>query len=198
MARKIIRNWLNKFQEQFQKAILSKTSSHEIALGMAVGIFIGFLPFLGFQVLIGLVAIFLFRINKITTLLGIFVTNPITITPIFAFNYFIGKLILGAEKVSQSSNLLSIEVLLENFKPLIIGSVVVGFVVAIVAYFITFFIVKRIKKLHLKERVKKHMKKELKRFKKLQKLEKLQSAKKKMKKSKIAKKVKKELRKLKK
>ena len=89
MAKGIIRNWLSKFHEQFHKAARSKTSSHEIALGMAVGIFIGFLPFLGFQVLIGILAIFLFRINKITTLLGVFVTNPVTITPIFAFNYYI-------------------------------------------------------------------------------------------------------------
>jgi|TARA_Y100000310_G_scaffold68970_2_gene64311 uncharacterized protein (DUF2062 family) len=154
MVKGIIRNSLSKFHEQFHKAARSKTSSHEIALGMAVGIFIGFLPFLGFQFLIGLVAIFLFRINKITTLLGVFVTNPITIPPIFAFNYIVGKFIVGAP-LTSSGNLLSINTLLENFKPLMIGSVVVGFVVAIIAYCIAFAVVKRIKRLHLKEKMKK-------------------------------------------
>ena len=137
------------------EAARMKTSAHEIALGMGVGTFIAFLPIFGFQTLLGIVLIFIIKMNKITTFIGIYLTNPITIPPVFTFNYFVGKLIVGnGNGLQDGISFFSLESLLAHYKPLLVGSIIVGIFAAVAAYFITYYIVLGIQKemeiLHIK------------------------------------------------
>ena len=50
MIKRYVQKGLKIFKEQLEEAARSKTTTHEIALGLAVGTFIAFLPLLGFQV----------------------------------------------------------------------------------------------------------------------------------------------------
>jgi uncharacterized protein (DUF2062 family) len=66
-----------------------------VAAAIALGVAVGFSPFLGFHILLALALAFLFRLNRLDALLGQFTGNPWTIPPVFAAGYQIGRAILG-------------------------------------------------------------------------------------------------------
>lgn len=87
------------------KAIITKVKSlkvftlsgspEDIAKGFALGSFIGMMPVPGFQVFIALFFSSAFKVNKKAACLAVFNTNAITGVFIFAFNYWLGKTLLG-------------------------------------------------------------------------------------------------------
>ena len=65
-----------------------------VAAAIALGIGVGFSPFLGVHFLIAIGLAFLFRLNRIDALLGQFVGNPWTLPPVYAAGYALGRKIL--------------------------------------------------------------------------------------------------------
>src|SRR5260370_19061202 len=61
-----------------------------VAAAIGVGVAVGFSPFVGLHLLIALGLAFLFRLNKIDTVLGTFAGNAPTWTPIFPLGYRLG------------------------------------------------------------------------------------------------------------
>ncbi|AQT68000.1 hypothetical protein STSP2_01154 [Anaerohalosphaera lusitana] len=62
-----------------------------IALGAAMGIFVAFLPPLGFHTLLAIVLAIMFRANKAVTLMGAWLNNPVTCVPLYLSCYFVGS-----------------------------------------------------------------------------------------------------------
>jgi uncharacterized protein (DUF2062 family) len=60
------------------------------ALAFSIGIFLGFSPFLGFHTLAGLAIAFLFRLNRVAVLLGIWSNTPWWIVPYYTFATWFG------------------------------------------------------------------------------------------------------------
>lgn len=129
------RSWL--------RAILQLDDTpHSIALGTAIGIFIALTPTVGAQmILVMLLAVAcrpLFRFNHTAALIAVYVSNPLTMIPIYWFNYKIGTLFVEETVTRQEFLLLFRYVgyqewwnsLLQLFvtvgTPLIIGSLVVA------------------------------------------------------------------------
>lgn len=84
---------------QWVRAILMLDDTpHSIALGTAIGTFIGFTPTVGIQMVIVMAVAFLtarvFRFNRIAALIAVYVSNPFTMIPIYWFNYRIGTIFL--------------------------------------------------------------------------------------------------------
>ncbi len=107
-----------------------------VAAGVAIGLFMGFLP-LPIQMLLSAIAAVIVRANLPLALGCTWVSNPLTMPPIFAFNYYIGSLILPADPNFSISdiNLSNVLELGSNILlPLYFGSVVVGLVVAVISY----------------------------------------------------------------
>lgn len=73
-------------------------SPERVAAAIAVGVGVGFSPFVGFHIWIALGLAFLLRLNKIDTVLGQFAGNPWTLPPVFAAGYRVGRLLLGYDK----------------------------------------------------------------------------------------------------
>ena len=71
---------------------------HSIALGTSIGMFVGMTPTVGIQMLIVLAIAFLvqplFRLNKVAAVLTVYVTNPLTVIPVYWFNYKVGTLLI--------------------------------------------------------------------------------------------------------
>src|SRR5690625_687930 len=65
------------------------------AKGFALGSFIGMMPIPGFQVFVALLFAALFKVNKKAACLAVFNTNIFTGIFVFAFNYWLGKVITG-------------------------------------------------------------------------------------------------------
>lgn len=68
---------------------------HELALGMALGIFCGMTPTIPFHTITAVSLALAFRASKITAAAGVWICNPVTIYHIYKYSYRIGSLILG-------------------------------------------------------------------------------------------------------
>jgi uncharacterized protein (DUF2062 family) len=64
------------------------------ALAYSIGIFLGFSPFLGFHTLTGVVIAFLFRLNRVAVLLGIWTNTPLWIVPYYVLATWLGTQVM--------------------------------------------------------------------------------------------------------
>jgi len=121
-------------------------TSHDIALGTAIGVFIAILPLYGFHtILVIIAAIIVRRANKIAILVGTNISLPPTVPFITWAGYEIGRLMLGNTLPPLrwiDFKGITFNKILHFYPPLLLGSLVLAFVCAALFYFITFFIVK--------------------------------------------------------
>ncbi len=75
-------------------------SPERVAAAIAVGIGVGFSPFIGFHIWIVLGLAFLFRLNKVDAALGQFAGNPWTLPAVYAFGYRLGRRLLHYDRRS--------------------------------------------------------------------------------------------------
>jgi len=138
---------------------------HRLALGIALGMFVGWTPTVGFQMLLVLLLAPSFRVNPIVGIPIVWVTNPVTIVPIYFSNYWFGHLVLNlfsdrpalsyaqvTERLGQFggvSHFLSnfhhaqfwhkvIQILAEFGLDLWVGSIIIGLVMAVISYTISY------------------------------------------------------------
>jgi uncharacterized protein (DUF2062 family) len=71
-----------------------------VAAAIAIGIGVGFSPFIGFHIWIALGLAFLLRLNKLDAALGQFVGNPWTLPAVYALGYRLGRGILHYDRRS--------------------------------------------------------------------------------------------------
>jgi len=104
-----------------------------------IGLFWMSIPIPGQMVTAALSAI-LFRANLPISVALVWISNPLTLGPIFYFNYVVGSLILGQEADENIQFQLSwdwlINVLGDLWLPLYLGSAVVGITLGLVAYLV--------------------------------------------------------------
>lgn len=70
-------------------------TSHELALGMAFGIFTGSMPIMPFQVALAVALAVFFKGSKITAVLGTWISNPLNWGFLYFYSYKIGAFLLG-------------------------------------------------------------------------------------------------------
>lgn len=112
----------------------------EIARGFGVGVFVGFTPTLGAQMLIALPLAALLKSNKLAAVAGVWVTNPVTAPVIYGLTYFIGSHFTGvsgrlATGFTQEMTLMEIVAQAPHvFWTLTVGGIVVGLPLALASY----------------------------------------------------------------
>ena len=125
---------------------------HKIAMGLALGIFVGFIPIMGIQMAVVLPFALLFRGNKTAAVAGVWVTNPITVIPIYYLNYKVGELFVSYPPLTWASfeDLFSnitmtkfLDLGATTLVPLFVGGLVLATIAAIPTYFITYRLVAR-------------------------------------------------------
>ncbi len=79
----------------YLKFIRLKGEPHELALGMAIGIFAGMMPVVPFQTALAVTIALFFKSSKITAALGTWVSNPLNWYFLYYYSYKFGALILG-------------------------------------------------------------------------------------------------------
>ncbi len=137
-----------KFKRIAVRLLRLNNSPQEIALGVAIGVFIGILPVYGLHTVLVVIAAILVRpANKIAIFLGTSISLPPTVPPITWAGYEIGRCILNGKFEPLSWSVfknITFQKICSYYQPLFLGSVVLGIICAVIFYFITFFIVKRI------------------------------------------------------
>lgn len=73
---------------------------HQIAMGVAVGFFVGWLPIIGIQMAVALIFCSILRCNPVVPLGPIWLTNPVTIVPVYGANYWVGRALVGGPPLS--------------------------------------------------------------------------------------------------
>ena len=86
-----------RFRYIYLRLIRLRGQPHELALGMAFGIFIGMTPTIPFHTIIAIALALAFKASKITAALGTWICNPLTVYFVYKYSYKIGSSILGFE-----------------------------------------------------------------------------------------------------
>lgn len=142
----------NFFKIIYEKLIKADDTPHRVALGFAIGIFYGLFPFVG--VIFTVVTAFVFRANKVSALIGCFVTNTWISAILIIPSIKIGAKIFGLDwrivwqdmlkylKMSDVNDIfkaLSADVVL----PSVVGFFIIAFVISLAGYFISLYFIIR-------------------------------------------------------
>lgn len=142
--------WWTSPRTVLRHILLLDDTPHAIALGTAVGMFIGMTPTVGTQMI--LVMLFAaatrrwFHFNRVAALITVYVSNPVTMVPIYYLDYKVGTLFFGGSLTRDDfAAILQYEglaqwwdvfagLLLGVGLPLIVGSLVVAGVCSAATY----------------------------------------------------------------
>ena len=118
-------SFVNRLYHRFLRI---RGTPREIALGGALGLFIGFTPTMGIQVILAVFFASIFKWSKITAALGVQITNPLTAPFIYSLTYVIGAKLLGLEKPFKPGGDMSLDMLMEMIgqAPAILGAMALG------------------------------------------------------------------------
>lgn len=139
---------LNKeaWKERFNKILSLDSHPRHIALGFAVGVFISITPFFGIHTPLAIAVAFLFRLNKLTCITGAWVNTPITIIPVLGLSYKLGTALLGNPPGELNIQSLEWAVLKQHAEAIMLGSSIVGFILAVASYFFCYWLIVRFRK----------------------------------------------------
>jgi uncharacterized protein (DUF2062 family) len=88
VTKALIRRWLD--------TLLHVADTPErTAAAFAMGVFFGFSPMLGFHTLLAIIVAFLFNLNRVAALLGVYSNLPWIIAPYYAIATMLGAKIIG-------------------------------------------------------------------------------------------------------
>lgn len=132
-----------KFKRIAVRLLRLNNSPHEIALGIAIGVFIGILPVYGLHTVLVVIAAILVRsANKIAIFLGTSISLPPTIPPITWAGYEIGRYILKGRFEPLSWSVfrnITFQKICSYYQPLFLGSVILGIICAVIFYLLAFY-----------------------------------------------------------
>ena len=151
---------LKKIYERFLRI---RGRPREVALGFALGLFIGMTPSMGIQTAIAILLAALFKWNKFSAATGVWITNPLTAPFLYSINYLIGARLLEIKRgyslpteigISRMSHMLHNAP--EIFWALILGGAILGLPLAVAGYYFSYSAItryqERIKKTIAKQR----------------------------------------------
>ena len=79
----------------FLRFIRLRGEPHDLALGLALGIFTGMMPIIPFQIALAVTLALIFKGSKITAIIGTWVSNPLNWYFLYYFSYRIGGSLMG-------------------------------------------------------------------------------------------------------
>ncbi|HBE66838.1 MAG TPA: hypothetical protein DDW52_01685 [Planctomycetaceae bacterium] len=136
---------------------------HRLALGIAVGMFVTFMPAIGLQMVLSVFIAWLLRANKLVGVPLVWISNPVTIIPIYYPCYLLGCKLLGTAAASddwarveaawqEAQGAASVTWLekaqfywnsiLDVIWPLCAGCLVVGLTAGVLSYYISLFAIR--------------------------------------------------------
>jgi len=154
-------HWWNSPRKWLRTIILQDDTPHHIALGTAIGMFIAMTPTVGIQMgIVGVLALLThrwFHFNRVAALMAVYISNPLTVLPIYWFSFKVGTYWFPSEVTrSQFSALLKYEGIAQWWEsltglfvdigpPLIVGSLVVATLSALPTYPVILYLVTHLK-----------------------------------------------------
>lgn len=130
-----------KIRDFYNTFICLKGDPRKIAIGMAIGVFVGITPTIPLHTILSTGIVLIFRQNLTAALLGNWISNPLTIPLLYFTEYEIGQHLLGMSQDKFIFNEFSFQEIMragwEIFYPLQLGGLILAPLFAVLAYFIT-------------------------------------------------------------
>lgn len=148
---------MSPLRQQWNRLLSLEARPESVALGFAIGVFLGFTPLFGLKTLLALLVASLFRSSKVAGFIGVTVHDvllpfmPVLLRTEYQLGYwclsqphhFAPKLHLGQIHLHAA---LSWSSIFTTTKPLLIGSVILGLPIAGIFYFAVRAMLSRIAK----------------------------------------------------
>ena len=138
-------SWIaDSLRRSYERFLKIRGNPHEIALGFALGLFVGMSPFMGFHMAIAVPLAALLKWNKISSALAVWISNPISAPVIYSATYFVGsKLTAFRSKfeiadIDHSGLIKFLHKAPEVLMVLTVGGVVLGLPLAIAGYYASY------------------------------------------------------------
>lgn len=126
-------------QEYF---IDSSDSNIKLALSVGIGMFIGVTPIWGFQMLLAFGVAYVFHLNKFVTVAASNISIPPMIPVLIFISYLCGGLVIGGDSTLDYSDGITLAWVKSNFIQYMIGSFLLGTILAITSGTLTYFLLK--------------------------------------------------------
>jgi uncharacterized protein (DUF2062 family) len=126
---------LQRFGKRLTDPKLWYLNRRSIAGGAAIGMFVGFMPVLGQMLIAAALAIF-FRVNLPLATMTVWISNPLTIAPIYFFSYKLGAWVLDIPLEPHAFTMTwqwFTHEFLVIWQPVLVGSLISGVIAALLA-----------------------------------------------------------------
>jgi uncharacterized protein len=86
---------MHRLKDLLKKLLCIEDTPERTALAFSVGVLLGFSPFIGFHTLTGLAIAFLFRLNRLAILIGVWSNMPWWVLPYYSVATWLGTKLVG-------------------------------------------------------------------------------------------------------
>ncbi len=146
-----------KLKHHFHEVMMTKKSEHSIALGFTIGTFISILPTPGFNILLGLLVVLIYKkVNKFSLFIAMAVWNTLTLIPIYWLSYKIGDLLFGSVPVVKY-NIVILDQIYNFSRRFLVGNFILAVVISPLSYFIVKGLIRLYRRRKTRERNKKNV-----------------------------------------
>jgi hypothetical protein len=149
-----VRKITYRIHDYFHRIKHLEGNPHEVALGLAIGVYIGITPTIPFHTLLALFLSFVLKGSKVAAALGVWISNPITIPVFYFLSFKIGTWILHISMPIHGKPLSLIELIHTGVTltaAAVFGGLILGILPGIATYWSArkiFFILRRSKEKH--------------------------------------------------
>lgn len=132
----------------YLRIIRIRATPKEISRGLALGIFIGCLPIIPFQLAVIIPLAILLRASKLASIIASFISNPINLIPFYMLLWYIGSSLFPTSHTMLFSKeqLTLINIIHQGgtmFLRMFLGGVILGIPLSLLVYYVSLPIIKR-------------------------------------------------------
>ncbi len=152
-------NFLMRMRPVLRWVLRLRSTPKAIAGGLGLGTFIAFTPTMGMQLILAVLGATFFNLNRPAAVIPVWITNPITVAPIYTFNYWLGRHIWEGPPLTEVSRQfleigrtmarlsfwdIKVQIIAvlsmgrDVLIPLVIGSLAIGLITGILVYLFSY------------------------------------------------------------
>ncbi len=146
-------NLISLIRRVYERFIRIRGEPREVALGFALGIFVGMTPTIGVQTPIAIFLAALFKWGKLSAAIGVWISNPLTAPIIYSFTYITGAKLLSLDPVFNmplSPTWSTLKAMLQKapqaLGAMTVGGAIIGIPIAIISYYLSYVALEKYQK----------------------------------------------------
>ena len=146
-------NLISIYRRLYERFIRIRGEPREVALGFALGIFVGMTPTIGVQTPIAIFLAALFKWGKLSAAIGVWISNPLTAPIIYSVTYIVGAKLMSLDPVFNiplSPTWSTLKAMLQKapraFGAMTVGGAIIGLPLALFSYYLSYAAVEKYQK----------------------------------------------------